>query len=371
MSEVKQKTKMDILKSLRKSFGNDAVFSGDSFATVASEPISTGSYLLDNAIGIGGVPRGKITQFAGPTSSGKTFMSLQTVKQWLSLNDYNRAIWIDAEGSFEPPWAKMLGIDTDRLDLIKSNDGAAIFNGLCGVPNPKTGKIIGGVLPELIEEYGKDSAYGVIVLDSIASVVSPVEANYDLGHQNMAPLARFLPQALRRLQPLLEKANIAMIFINQIRVDPSVKYGNPETSPGGNGMKHAEHVMVNFNKSTAAEKKIENKKGDPIGHTILTRIDKNRVGIPGRKVEIRIKYKEGIIDHNIEMLTLGLGFGLITRPNNRTYLYKEHKWTSKDDALDNLARPEIIAGLNKEIIDCRLTQKPYDDNEETEEEIGD
>ncbi len=368
--DVKKKTKMDVLKNLRKNFGNDAVFSGESFIMVNADPIPTGSYLLDNAIGIGGIPRGRITQFAGATTSGKTFMSLQCVKQWQRMNENNRAMWFDAEGSFEPSWAQALGVDMERLDLIRENDGAKIFNGLCGIPNPKTGKVIGGVLPELIETYGKESGYGLIVLDSIAGVVPPVEANYDLGHQNMASLARFLPQALRRIIPLLEKSNIAMIFINQIRVDPGVKYGNPETSPGGNALKHAEHVMINFNKSTASEKRIENKNGEPIGHTILTRIDKNRVGLPGRKVEIRIKYKEGVVDHNIELLALGSGFGLIARPNNRTYIYKDHKWTSRDEALENLAKPEVIKELYKEITECRISGNPFNDNEDETETEG-
>lgn len=364
--DIKKKTKMDVLRNLRKNFGNDAVFSGESFILVNADPISTGSYLLDNAVGIGGIPRGRITQFAGATTSGKTFMSLQCVKQWQHMGENNRAMWFDAEGSFEPSWAKELGIDMERLDLIRENDGAKIFNGLCGIPNPKTGKVIGGVLPELIELYGKESDYGLIVLDSIAGIVPPVEASYDLGHQNMASLARFLPQALRRVIPLLEKSNIAMIFINQIRVDPGVKYGNPETSPGGNALKHAEHVMINFNKSTAAEKRIENKNGEPIGHTILTRIDKNRVGLPGRKVEIRIKYKEGVVDHNVELLTLGAGFGLIARPNNRTYIYKDHKWTSKEEVLEGLSNPELIKELYKDVNECRLSGRAFNDNDEEE-----
>lgn len=368
---VNEKTMMDVLRSLRKSFGNDAVFSGDSVVTVNADPIPTGSFVLDNAIGIGGIPRGRITQFAGATRSGKTFMSLQCVREWQQMDLKNFAIWFDAEFSFEPAWAIKLGIDMGRLDVVRENDGAKIFNALCGIPNPKTGKVIGGTLNELIENYGKDSGCGLIVLDSIASIVPPVEAGYDLGHQNMAALARFLPPALRRVTPLLERGNIAMVFVNQIRVDPGIQYGNPETSPGGNGLKHAEHLMVNFNKSTAAEKRIENKNGDPVGHTIMARIDKNRIGLPGRKVDIRIKYLEGIIDHNIEILTLGIGYGLISRPNNRTYIYKDYKWTSKDEALSGLSDPDIIKQLWKDVNDAHILGRGFNDNgEENEVEEG-
>jgi recombination protein RecA len=366
-----EKTKMDVLRNLRKNFGNDAVFSGSTVLSVSADPIPTSSYALDSAIGIGGIPRGRITQFGGATRSGKTFMSLQCVKEWQKMDPKNFAVWFDAEYSFEPSWATKLGIDMDRLDVVRENDGAKIFNGLCGIPAPKTGKIVGGVLNELIEAHGKDSGLGLIVLDSIASLVPPVEANYDLAHQNMAALARFLPQALRRICPLLERGNIAMIFINQIRVDPGVQYGNPESSPGGNGLKHAEHLMVNFNKSNAGDKKIENKNGDPIGHTIMARIDKNRVGLPGRKLDIRIKYLEGVIDHNIEMLALGIGYGLIARPNNRTYIYKTSKWTSKDEALAGLANPEIIKEIWNEVKNLQAQGRTFNDNvSELDEEEG-
>ncbi len=370
MGSVSEKTRMDVLKSLRKTFGNDAVFSGDTVISVNAEPIPTGSYLLDDAIGIGGIPRGRITQFAGATRSGKTFMSLQCVKAWQQMDSKNFAIWFDAEFSFEPSWARTLGLDMDRIEVVRENDGAKIFNGLCGIPAPKTGKIIGGTLNELIEAHGKDSGCGLIVLDSIASLVPPVEAGYELGHQNMAALARFLPAALRRVTPLLEKGNIAMIFINQIRVDPGVQYGNPETSPGGNGLKHAEHLMVNFNKSTAAEKRIENKNGDPVGHTIMARIDKNRVGLPGRKVDVRIKYLEGVVDHNIEMLALGTAYGIIARPNNRTYIYKDYKWTSKDEAIAGLANVEIIQQLLNDINNARVSGVVFNDHIQNEEDEG-
>lgn len=369
MSEIKAKelSKIDALKSLRKIFGNDGVFSGDTNISITTEPISTGSYGLDEAIGIGGIPMGRITQFGGATGSGKTFMSLQCVKQWQSIDPDNWALWYDAEFSFDLKWAKRLGVDINRLHIIRENDGAKIFNSLCGIPHPKTSKLVGGILNELVEAHGKESGLGLIVIDSIASTVPPVEASYDLSHQNFAALARFLPAALKRISPLLESSNVAMIFINQVRIDPSVKYGNPESSPGGNALKHHEHLMVNFNKSNAAEKRIENKNGDPIGHTILTRIDKNRIGLPGRKIEIRIKYEEGIIDHNIELLNLGVGYSVIVRPNLRTYLYKDYKWTSRDSALNGLLDKEIQKQLYEDILKVKNSGCGFNDNIEEQE----
>lgn len=207
---------MSILNNLKKAHGNDAVFSGDDVALETADPISTGSYALDDAIGILGIPRGRITQLAGAEASGKTFMALQVVKQWQSQDPANWAAWVDAECSYNKEWAEKLGIDTSRLYIIPKTFGAEIFDILCGIPNSKKPekKDKLGLLDELIAA-GPDHKCGVIVLDSIAGMIPPVEASYDVGHQNMAAMARFLPAALRRLLPMIKEANVAFIAINQ------------------------------------------------------------------------------------------------------------------------------------------------------------
>lgn len=344
---------------LKKEYGNDSVFNGSDPMIVDCDVISTGSYSLDEAIGLWGVPRGRITQFAGATAGGKTFMCMQVVKQWQSMSPNNWAYWVDAEFSFTPSWAKKLGLDMNRIDFMKENDGAKIFDRFCGVPpkDPTKGKKKPGILDTLLTI--PDHGCGVIVVDSIASIVPPVEAAYGVGHQNMAPLPRFLGGALRRIQPYLERLNIALIFVNQIRTNPGAMFGNPEISPGGNGLKHAETLMVNFAKSNSKEKMILNANEDPIGHTVMARIDKNRLGFPGRKTDVRIKYLEGVTDRNLEVLELGIGYDLIKRPNNRTYIYKDHKWTSADDAAQGLMDLEIQNQVINEVKELKANGFQY------------
>jgi recombination protein RecA len=334
MTKTEQKIQpvsmMSILSNLRKSFGNDAIFSASDEVLEVAEPISTNSYALDSAIGLGGVPRGRITQLAGAEGSGKTLMALQVIKNWQSRDKKNWCLWIDAETGFNSEWAKTLGVDLDRLSVITENLGSTIFNYLCGIPNTKKPdqKDKEGILDMLIEQ-GEDNTCGVIVIDSIAAIEPPVEAAYEVGKQNMAAMARFMPQALRRLAPLVNKANVAFIAINQVRVDPSVQYGDPTTTPGGKALKHFCRLMINFAKVNAKDELILNADEEPIGHTIRAKIQKNSFAIP-RDTKFAIKYLEGVAFHNIEMVELGIKHGIIQRPNNTMYEYEAQKWRGRE-----------------------------------------
>lgn len=327
--KVASTSMMTVLANLRKSFGNDAVFSGEDEALETPEPISTGSYALDSTIGLGGVPRGRVTQLAGAEASGKTFMALQIIKNWQAKHPKNYAVWIDAEFSFDMDWAVKLGIDKTRLHVKSENLGSEIFNFLCGIPNQKNPekKDKLGLLDELIAS-GDDSC-GVVVIDSVAAILPPVEAAYEVGKQNMAAMARFMPQALRRLVPLVHKANVALVAINQLRVDPGVQYGNPETTPGGRAWKHFCRLMINFAKVHAKEELILNADDEPIGHTVRAKIQKNSFAMC-RDTKFVIKYVEGVAFHNVEMVDLGIKYGIIQRPNNVMYLYGDQKWKGRE-----------------------------------------
>jgi recombination protein RecA len=320
---------MTVLANLRKSFGNDAVFSGDDEVLETPEAISTGSYALDSTIGLLGVPRGRVTQFAGAEASGKTFMALQIVKNWQAQHPENYALWIDAEFSFDMDWAVKLGVDKTRLHVKSENLGSEIFNFLCGIPNPKNTdkKDKLGALDELI--LAGDQHCGLIVIDSIAAILPPVEAAYEVGKQNMAAMARFMPQALRRLVPLVHKANVALVAINQLRVDPGVQYGNPETSPGGRAWKHFCRLMINFAKVNAKEELILNADDEPIGHTVRAKIQKNSFAMC-RDTKFVIKYVQGVANHNVEMVELGIKYAIIQRPNNVMYIYGDQKWKGRE-----------------------------------------
>lgn len=363
---------MSVLNDLRKTFGEESVFSGDDVLLEKREGISTGSYALDDAIGILGFPRGRITQLAGAEASGKTFLALQGIKSWQAQNPNNWAVWIDAEFSFNSSWAEQLGLDLKRIMIIKENYGDVIFNQLCGIPNKDKPNDITkkkqGLLDKLIAQ-GVANTCGIIVLDSIACIIPPVEATYNVGHQNMAPMARFLPAALRRISPMLEKTNIAFIAINQLRVDPGVQYGNPEGSPGGRALKHACRLMINMAKSFSAEKKILDADDKPIGHTVLAKIQKNSFAIP-RDAEFVIRYIEGIGNKNIEMLDLGIKYNIIERPNNTSYVYGETKWVGRKVAEEALKDEKLFAEIWEKVKYARENSLVGENKTATKEMLG-
>jgi len=223
----------DAQKEITKFFGEDSIFFDGNIST-KYESISTGSPRLDEAIGIGGIPRGRITQFAGKESSGKTMLSLSCIKEYLDADPDNTALFIDAEYTYDPAWAAKQGVDTSRVMVIKTNDAKMIFEGLIGKvkvnkQTKKVSKAMKGILDHVIE--GVDPRFknlGIIVLDSIAVLNTPLEISADIGKANMAPIPRFLSTELKKLTPVIAHANIAFIGINQVRVDLGKMFGNPE-----------------------------------------------------------------------------------------------------------------------------------------------
>lgn len=311
-------------KEIQKFFGEDTIFFDGNIQTFNVEnAIPTGSVGLDEAIGIGGIPRGRITQFAGQESSGKTMLSLSCMKNYLNQNPGNKAIFIDAEYTYDPEWASQLGVDTSRVMVIKTNDAAKIFDGLIGLPGAKPGKKkMRGILDYIAE--GTDPKFkdvGIIVLDSIAVLSTPTENESVAGKHNIASVARFLSNELKKLTPEVARANVAFIGINQVRVNVGQMFGDPTSSPGGKALKHACSLMVNMAAIIGADSTIENEHGDKIGHKVRAKIGKNKVGSPFRKAEYSIQYLKGIVNQAEEILDLAVKYNIITRPNNQSYEY--------------------------------------------------
>ena len=221
---VKKITASDAEREISKFFGEDTIFFDGNIST-KYDAISTGSPSLDESIGIGGIPMGRITQFAGKESSGKTMLALSCIKQYLDKNPNNTALFIDAEYTYDPAWAAKQGVDTDRVMVIKTNEAKAIFEGLIGKVKvnsvtKKVTKSMRGILDHVIE--GTDPRFkdlGIIVLDSIAVLNTPLEISADIGKANMAPIPRFLSTELKKLTPVVAQANVAFIGINQVRVN--------------------------------------------------------------------------------------------------------------------------------------------------------
>jgi recombination protein RecA len=316
---------------------------------------SSGSHAIDDILGCWGLLGGRLIQYAGKESSGKTLMSLMAVKEWQKLSPKNWALWIDAEFAMDEEWARTMGVDVspNRWKKWKTNDGAKIFARLCGVPHkdaakdPKKLKTKAkpGLL-DLIKERGgaEGSGLGLIVLDSIACIQPPLEQASVIGKSNMALQARFWPPVLRSITPMLAETGVTFIGINQVRTDPGKMFGDPTQTPGGAAWKHACSVMLHLIPVTGDGSKIMDGE-EQIGHVVRGRVDKNRGGPPFRKCEFSIQYYKGLVDKHVELATLAVKYGVVDRPNNRTYVYKDDKWTSKEQfhtALLNPALTDII-----------------------------
>lgn len=339
-------------KDLLSLFGEDTLYLDGDIGTVgAYEIIRTGSPSLDYALGIGGIPRGRIIQLAGKESSGKTLLSLLCMKSWLNENPDNTVMFIDAEYTYDASWARSLGVDTSRVIVAKTNEAKKIFEGLLGkmTVNKTTGKAsksVKGVL-DLVKE-GVDPRFknlGLIVLDSVAAMNTPMEADAAVAKQHMAPMPRFLSTELKKLTPAVADANVAMIFINQVRVNPGVMYGNPEDSPGGRALKHACSVMVNMAPISGADSKVEDENENVIGHKVRAKIQKNKVGAPFREAVYTIKYTEGLINQEEELLDLAVLCKVINRPNNRTYELGTDKFSSRQAMVDYLKDEACYGGV--------------------------
>jgi recombination protein RecA len=324
---VEKKSMDSIWKQITQQYGDEGLFSGDMDGVGQCDVIPTGSYALDDITGVGGIPRGALTQFAGIQSSGKTLIALSTLAQWQKQDPNNWGLFIDCEFTFDSAWAARLGVDLKRVKVYKENRGAQIFELLVGQPDKK---VLGkktklGILDLAIQE--KDSNFGLIILDSIAMIQAPVEEVTQIEGQSMAALPRFLGPALRRLTPLLSTANVAFIGINQLR-DSMAMYSQPD-SPGGRCLKHAASLQISFTRLTGADHVIE-RNDEQVGHVINSKVTKNKLSSPFKSAEFSIEYLKGVVKKENEIRDLGVKYGLIKRINNRTYELDNQQYVGKD-----------------------------------------
>ena len=372
----KKKTMADIWKAMEKQHGDEGLYAGNSDMTTYSDAISTGSYALDDALGIWGLPKGHIVQFAGFEQSGKTLMALSSIAQWQKYDPNNWAMFVDAEFTYQQNWAEALGVDTSRLMVYRENKGSAIFDRLVGVPgkpNKNTGeikKVKPGILDIELETGG--TGLGIIVLDSVASMTVPMEEASRAGKANIALMARFLPPELRKLTPLLTQTGVLFIAINQLRFQPDVMYGDPTSSPGGQALKHACAMMINFGMINSKDSRIEID-GEQVGHHIRAKVQKNKKAPPFRVAEFGIKYLEGVIDKHLEVRDIGARYGVIERPNNKVWELDGVKYNGKDAMAEALLDEELQRSVLERAIEAKrncvrpVSQTETDDTEEVEE----
>jgi len=282
------------LDSIKTKFGDEAIMMLGAKPKTNIDAIPTGSIGLDNALGIGGMPRGRIVEIFGPESSGKTTLSLHVVAE--AQKKGGICAFVDAEHALDPEYAARLGVKID--DLL--------------VSQPDTGE----QALDIVESLVRSGKLDVIVIDSVAALTPQAEIEGDMGATHVGRQARLMSQALRKLTAIVAKSKTVVIFINQIRMQIGVMFGNPETTPGGKALKFYTSVRLDIRRIAQI------KKGDEVvGGRVRVKVVKNKVAAPFKQTEFDLMYNEGISREG-EIIALGEKFGIIQK-SGASYRYGE------------------------------------------------
>lgn len=331
MNDNKQKALAAALGQIEKQFGKGSIMRmGDSDVPRDIEAISTGSLGLDMALGIGGLPKGRIVEIYGPESSGKTTLTLHAIAEAQKAG--GTAAFVDAEHALDPIYAEKLGVDIDNLLVSQPDTGEQAL--------------------EITDALVRSGAVDIVVVDSVAALTPKAEIEGDMGDSHMGLQARLMSQALRKLTANIKRTNTLVIFINQIRMKIGVMFGSPETTTGGNALKFYASVRLDIRRIGAI------KKGDEIlGNETRVKVVKNKVSPPFKQVEFDILYGKGISREG-EIIDLGVKEKLIEKSGS-WYAYNGQKIGQGKDNVRNflIENPEISETLMDQIKEIMMPEK--------------
>jgi recombination protein RecA len=323
MDENKSKALAAALSQIEKQFGKGSIMRmGDTDVAGDIQAVSTGSLGLDIALGIGGLPRGRIVEIYGPESSGKTTLTLSVIAQMQKLGGV--AAFIDAEHALDPQYAQKLGVNVSELLISQPDTGEQAL--------------------EIADMLVRSGSVDIVVIDSVAALTPKAEIEGEMGDSHMGLQARLMSQALRKLTANIKRTNTLVIFINQIRMKIGVMFGNPETTTGGNALKFYASVRLDIRRTGAI------KKGDEVtGSETRVKVVKNKVAPPFKQAEFDILYGEGISREG-EIIELGSNLKLVEKAG-AWYSYKGEKiGQGKDNAREYLKEhPEIANEIDAKI----------------------
>lgn len=326
MEENRKKALVAALGQIEKQFGKGSVMRlGDASATYDIEAISTGSLGLDIALGVGGLPRGRVIEIYGPESSGKTTLTLQVIAEAQRLG--GTAAFVDAEHALDPAYAGKLGVNVQELLVSQPDTGEQAL--------------------EITDMLVRSGAVDIVVVDSVAALTPKAEIEGEMGDSHMGLQARLMSQALRKLTGNIKRSNTIVIFINQIRMKIGVMFGNPETTTGGNALKFYASVRLDIRRIGAI------KNGDEVvGNQTRVKVVKNKVAPPFREAEFEIMYGAGI-SRNGELIDIGVANGLVEKSGSWYSYNGERIGQGKENARNFLEQHPDIANS----IDSKLREK--------------
>jgi recombination protein RecA len=332
----KKKALESAMAQIERTFGTGSIMRLGDSATLNIEAISTGSLSLDLALGIGGVPRGRIIEIYGPESSGKTTLALHILASAQKMGGV--AAFIDAEHALDPVYARNLGVNTDELLISQPDTGEQAL--------------------EITDALVRSGAVDAIVIDSVAALVPRSEIEAEMGDSVVGLQARLMSQALRKLAGSISKTNCIVIFINQLREKIGVMYGNPETTTGGRALKFYASVRLEVRRVETLSVG-----GTKVGNHTRVKVMKNKVAPPFREAEFDIIYGEGI-SRTSELVDTGLKLGLIEKGGS-WFTYRDQRLQGKDSMKDYLKQnPDIADELEAEIKERLLSASRGDEPSE-------